>query len=100
MINRKHDGNGFAAVETLLVIIFIAMVGFVGWYVFHTKQQADKNLQAAGNASQTPVQAGDGGNQGLQQDLNGINTANNQTTKDLNAADNGLDDNSTFTSLP
>jgi hypothetical protein len=45
----KDNRQGFAAVETLLIIIIIALIGFVGWYVY----RAMKNTNNAYNAATT-----------------------------------------------
>lgn len=104
MGKRKHDENGFSAVEGLLILLIIGIIGFVGWYVMRAKNDTDNNLGAAANSSQTAGNSGKSGNgtdnQSLENNLNGINTSSNQTTKDLSASDSSLHDNSTFTSLP
>jgi cytoskeletal protein RodZ len=101
MSKRKQGASGFAAAETLLVLVIVVMIGFVGWFVVRAKQDANKTLdtsssQAARNSGKT------GGNdsQSLQDDLSNINSANNQTTLDFNTSNNSLNDSSTFTSLP
>jgi len=33
MCKRKHDENGFSAIEALLILVIVVIVGFVGWYV-------------------------------------------------------------------
>lgn len=43
----RNDKNGFAALETLLILVIVALIGGTGWYVWHSKQQADKTLNAA-----------------------------------------------------
>lgn len=48
---KRHNQNGFGAVEGLLIIVIVGLLGFVGWYVWHSKNQADKNLSNASNAS-------------------------------------------------
>jgi hypothetical protein len=107
MSKIRHNQRGFSAVESLLVIVAVAIIGFVGWYVFHAKQTTDKNLGSSGSS-----QAGSGksaastkttastDNQSLQNDLGGVSSASNQTTKDLNTSSSGLNDSSTFTSVP
>lgn len=48
--------KGFAIVETLLILIVIAVIGGVGWYALHTKNQTDKILSQADKISQsTPI---------------------------------------------
>lgn len=102
----QPDQSGFSAVETVLVLVILVIIGFVGWYVVHTKHNTDKDLGIRGSSTQagsnTAGQKTATGtdNQSLQSDLGGIDSANNQTTKDLNSSNNGLSDSSTFTSVP
>ncbi len=99
MGKRKQDDGGFAMAEALLVLIIIAIVGFVAWFVVQAKHDADKNLNAD-KTSQASGKTGGSDNASLQYDLNGINGANNQISSDLTTSDASLNDNSTFTSLP
>jgi uncharacterized protein (UPF0333 family) len=41
--------KGFAALESLLILIIIAIIGGTGYYVWHSKQQTDKTLSGAAN---------------------------------------------------
>lgn len=34
--------KGFALLESLLIIVILAILGFTGWYVWHAKQNTDK----------------------------------------------------------
>ena len=43
----KRIQKGFTTLEMLLVIIMLAIIGFTGYYVYHSKQQTDKTLNAA-----------------------------------------------------
>jgi len=55
---QKTKQSGFAAVETILVVVILAILGGTGWYVWHSKQAADKSLSqssASNLASKTPV---------------------------------------------
>jgi Tfp pilus assembly protein FimT len=47
MKKRKKDQSGFAHLEKLLLLVIVAIIAFVGWYVFHSVSQADKNLNSA-----------------------------------------------------
>jgi hypothetical protein len=40
---RTHQ-LGFSGIEGLLVIVLVAMLGFVGWYVWHSGQTASQTL--------------------------------------------------------
>jgi hypothetical protein len=49
----KLSQKGFAALEGLLILVIIVIIAGTGWYVWHSKSQADKNLNAAVNSSQS-----------------------------------------------
>src|SRR5262245_55494436 len=40
---RKLNKGGFAATETVLVLVIVAIVDFVLWYVFNTKSDTDNS---------------------------------------------------------
>lgn len=40
----KNNQKGFGAVEVLLVIVLLAIIGFLGWR-FYTNQDKDSNTQ-------------------------------------------------------
>jgi cytoskeletal protein RodZ len=42
--NNKQ--SGFSAIEAVLILVIVGMLGFTGWYVWHAKQTADKTLSA------------------------------------------------------
>ena len=44
---KKSNQQGFSAIEGLLILIVILMIGFIGYYVYHSQQQANKTLNAA-----------------------------------------------------
>jgi len=48
----RRDEAGFSPVELVLVLVIVALIGFVGWYVQHSKQNTDKSPSAANNSSQ------------------------------------------------
>jgi len=52
MKKLNRDQAGFSAVETILIIVIVAIVGFVGWFVYHSKQNSDKALDAATSTNQ------------------------------------------------
>lgn len=35
--------SGFSAVDGLLLLVIIGVIGFIGWYVYHAQQNANKN---------------------------------------------------------
>lgn len=46
--NRLQDKEaGFSLIEILLIVIIIALIVFLGWFVYHSKQTADKTLTSA-----------------------------------------------------
>ena len=45
--------KGFALVESLLILIIVLLVGFIGYYVWHTKSQTNKTLDTAASTNQT-----------------------------------------------
>lgn len=45
--------SGFAVVETLLVVVLLGIIGFTGWYVWHTKQLTDSTLKTGLSSSVT-----------------------------------------------
>jgi predicted lipoprotein with Yx(FWY)xxD motif len=46
---KKRVEGGFSPVETILVLIIVGLVAFVGWYVFHTKSNTDATYGNAAN---------------------------------------------------
>jgi hypothetical protein len=51
MSNQK----GFAALESLLIIVVVAIIGFTGWYALHAKKATDKSLTTASSSTPTSV---------------------------------------------
>lgn len=49
----RNNLSGFSAIEGLLILVIIGILGFTGWFVWHAKQSADKSLTS--NNSTTPV---------------------------------------------
>src|ERR1700741_3295894 len=47
----KEKQNGFGIVEGLLIFIIVSLIGGTGWYVWHSKQSADKTYSTAGTTS-------------------------------------------------
>lgn len=45
----KSGQKGFTIVETLLLLILLAILGFTGYYVWHSQKQTDKTLNTASN---------------------------------------------------
>lgn len=45
--------KGFAHLEALLLLIIVAIIAFTGYYVWHSKNNANKSLANAANTNQT-----------------------------------------------
>lgn len=50
---RKLNQSGTGVVEVLLVILVIAILGITGWFVWHSRQAADKTYKAANTVAQS-----------------------------------------------
>ncbi len=48
----KKNQKGIALIETLLIILILVIIGFGGYYVWHTQKQTDKILNQAAATSQ------------------------------------------------
>lgn len=49
--------KGFAALEGLLILIIVAIIGGIGWYAYNSKTKTDKILSQADQISQsTPIE--------------------------------------------
>jgi hypothetical protein len=52
----KINQKGFGAVEGLLVLILISILGFTGYYVYHSQKSSDSSYKNAANvSSSTPT---------------------------------------------
>ena len=57
----KTNQKGFSAIEGLLILVIVGLIGGVGWYVWQSKKNADKSLttsqtQNAASPSKTTTQ--------------------------------------------
>ncbi|MBX4190779.1 hypothetical protein KW794_01700 [Candidatus Saccharibacteria bacterium] len=52
-MNRNR--NGFSTVEALLILVIIGLIGFTGWFVYHSKGTADKAYSASDNTSSQQI---------------------------------------------
>lgn len=43
----QRNQKGFSAVEGLLILFIVGLVGFIGWYVYHSKNNAEATLSQA-----------------------------------------------------
>jgi len=53
----RTNSQGFSAVEALLILVIISLVGFVGWFVYHSQKSVDKTYSNAANDSAQKVTA-------------------------------------------
>lgn len=51
---KKVSQKGFSAIEAILVVVIVGLLGFVVWYVFHTKSSTDNTYGNAANVQTTP----------------------------------------------
>lgn len=49
---NRSEQKGFALIEILLVIVILGAIGFTGWFVWHSRQAADKSYNDATRSSQ------------------------------------------------
>lgn len=47
---RKLNQNGFGAIETLLIIVIVGILGFTGWWVWNSKDKANSSFHNSGNS--------------------------------------------------
>lgn len=51
IMSKLNNHSGFSAVEALLILIIVGILGFTGWYVYHAKQTSNKDYSAAANST-------------------------------------------------
>src|ERR1700739_3420446 len=51
----KQNQNGFSALEGLLVLVIVGLIGFTGWYVYHSGHKADSLLSATSANTKTQL---------------------------------------------
>jgi Tfp pilus assembly protein PilE len=51
---RIRNQNGFSAIEALLIVIILGMLGGVGYYVYNSQKQIDKAYSQTANSSVVP----------------------------------------------
>jgi Tfp pilus assembly protein PilE len=54
-MKMKKLQQGFSAVEGLLIVIIIGMLGGVGYYVWHSQKQVDKTYSQTANGTAVPT---------------------------------------------
>jgi hypothetical protein len=103
---RKNE-RGFSAVESILVVVIVVAIVFVGWYVDkHRTKSTSKPVavtnasqKSSGNQSSTPLPSGTS-NSDLQSDLTNVTTTSNQSNQDISTSNSSLNDQSTMTTVP
>ncbi len=45
-MKKIRNESGFSVIELLLVIIIVILLGFIGWYIYHTDHRATSNNTA------------------------------------------------------
>ena len=48
---RNRSEKGFSAVESLMLILIVALIGIIGWLVYNNQQKSSNNNKAAQNQS-------------------------------------------------
>lgn len=51
IVDMNKNQKGFSIVEGLLILIIIGLIGGTGWYVWHSKQTADKTYSTVATTS-------------------------------------------------
>jgi len=108
----RNNQKGMAGIESLLIVVIIAIIGLTGWYVYKTRQNSDKTLNSAATTSQAatkteastatpPAQLSAGSdNSSLQSDLSNINSSQSQAGSDSSAANAAVNDQQNEISVP
>jgi hypothetical protein len=47
----KKNQHGFSAVEALLILVIVGLIGFVGWYVLNTQKKTSDILKPVSNST-------------------------------------------------
>jgi hypothetical protein len=114
MSKHIRSQQGFSGIETVLMIAIVAIIVFVGWFVYHSEQKSTDTLNGAtetsnsvgpkfssSKAQPTASTASSGTSKSdLQSDLNGVSSASSQSNTDLSNTSSSLNDQSTFTTVP
>jgi type II secretory pathway pseudopilin PulG len=54
-MKKIHNQKGFSHIETLLLTVILVIITGVGWYVWHSVSQANKNLNSAANTNNAAI---------------------------------------------
>jgi len=52
---QVKEETGFSAIEMLLCIVIVVMIGFVGYYIYHTQKAADATYKTASQTAQSNI---------------------------------------------
>jgi Tfp pilus assembly protein PilV len=109
MRSLSKNQRGFSIVETTLLVVVVVAIGVVGWYVYSHRNKTVATTPASSTSTTTdttatspttkPLASGTS-NSDLQSDLSNVTNSSNQSNSDLTTTNNGLNDQSTFTSVP
>lgn len=50
-MHSNSNQSGFAIIEAILVVIVLGIIGFTGYFVYHSRQATDKALADTGNSN-------------------------------------------------
>lgn len=53
----KKESSGFSAVEALLILVAVAIIGFTGWFVWQSSKTTDKTLSDGNRSAAAPAVA-------------------------------------------
>ena len=51
----KGNQKGFTAVEGLLILVIVGLIGFVGWFVYDSKNKSESNYNSAASTATNSV---------------------------------------------
>jgi Tfp pilus assembly protein PilV len=51
-MTKLKNSLGFSAVEALLILIIVGILGFTGWFVYHSQRAANKNYDSQPSTTQ------------------------------------------------
>lgn len=54
-MKKLNNQTGFSAVEALLILVIVGILGFTGWFVYHSQNVANKDYTSQASTSQTPT---------------------------------------------
>lgn len=107
MSSIRNNERGFSIVESLLVLIIVVAIVFVGWYVDKHQTKSSNKPVAVTNTAQksssnqvsTPLPSGTS-NSDLQSDLSNVTNTSSQSNQDISTSSSSLNDQSTMTTVP